>query len=45
MLDLLNLFFYLGFLVPFMYLPKAATEKNINRENAAFLLSVIGNCK
>ena len=31
-----------GFYVPFTYLPKAAIEKGITRENAAFLLSIIG---
>ena len=28
--------------MPFTYLPKAAIEKGITRENAAFLLSIIG---
>ena len=35
-------FIHTGFYVPFTYLPKAAIEKGITRENAAFLLSIIG---
>ena len=44
--DLIKLnfcFIFLGFYVPFTYLPKAAIEQGISRENAAFLLSIIGN--
>ena len=36
--------FVLAFLVPFTFLPKMATERSITRENAAFLLSIIGKC-
>ena len=40
-----NFFGFLGFYIPFVYLPSMATSKgDISSEEAAFLLSIIGIC-
>ena len=39
-----NFFGFLGFYIPFVYLPSMAESKGISSEEAAFLLSIIGIC-